>query len=285
MIALKRIVESQGAEGQYYDLGRDFATFRRAIDGSFEQVKAAFEKSIGEKLIGKRIRARASRGYKQYVKDYEFDVARISIDDYYDNYVIVAHDQSTSKSKEYFLKPGFKIQVLGPATGKPSPDKAPSGQAQQPDAAPPVQPAPQDAPMQQMPDPHPTSHEEPMREEKADTYDAYSIEQIVKDIKPWFGELVNDPRLTQHDGVRDFVVSLGWSTQGKDGSTISMFDLRLPKTMAKFRLTPEILTKLLSSVSKKVDGGKSNFELKSLNFDEKEDEFKLRLKKTAKSNV
>ena len=78
--------------------------FRRTIDGTSEQIKHKFEQAIGEKLNGKRVRARASRGYKQYVKDYEFDIVKISLDDYYDNYVVVAHDNTTPKPKEYFLK-------------------------------------------------------------------------------------------------------------------------------------------------------------------------------------
>jgi hypothetical protein len=287
MIALKRIVESQGSEGQYYDLGRDFANFRRAIDGSFEHVKATFEKSIGASLVGKRIRARASRGFKQYVKDYEFDVSRITLDDYYDNYVVVAHDENSGKKKEYFLKPGFKIQILGPATGQPSPDKAPNpaDMNQQPEAPNTVQPAPQDAPMQPAQVPQPTSHDEPMREDAGEkAYDAYPIEQIIKDIKPWFGTLIKDPRVVAHDGIRDFVTGLGWSTTIGD-NVVGLFDLRLPKAMAKFRLDQNILQTILASVNKKIGGGKSQFELKNFKFDDKEEEYQIRLKKTTKSNV
>ena len=83
-ISLKRILEQQGME-QFYDLGKDFSNFRRTIDGADEQIKQRFEQAINSKLNGKRIKARASRGYKQYVKDYEFDVVKVTIDDYYDN--------------------------------------------------------------------------------------------------------------------------------------------------------------------------------------------------------
>src|ERR1035437_3143126 len=123
MISLLRVVESYGAEGQYYDLGKDFSAFRRMIDGADQQVRQQYEKQISTKLVGKRIRAWASRGYKQFVKNYEFDVTRITLDDYYDNFVVVAYDNTTPKPKEYFLKPGFKVQILGPSTGQPSPQK------------------------------------------------------------------------------------------------------------------------------------------------------------------
>jgi hypothetical protein len=266
MIALKRLVEQQGSEGQYYDLGRDFSTFRRAIDGSFEQVKAAFEKSIGAKLIGKKIRARASRGYKQYVKDYEFNVSRITLDDYYDNYCVVAHDESSQKAREYFLNPGFKITILGPAdSNRPQPQT-------------PMTPAPQDAPMHTALAPKESpSHEEPMQEEKGNAYDAYSIEEIIKDIKPWFEQFLNDVRLGENNAMRDFVRGLGWK-RSVNGKTVAMFDLRLPNQMAKVKLTPEIVTNALSKANQKGDG-KTLFELKSLKYDEKTEETSLRVKK------
>lgn len=270
-IVLKRLLEQQGSEGQYYDLGRDFSTFKRAIDGSFEHVKATFEKAIGSKLVGKKIRARASKGYKQYVKDYELNVTRITLDDYYDNYCVVAHDESSGKSKEYFLKPGFKIQIVGPADAKRA------EQPQQPQA-----PAPQDAPMHTAAGPASTgqgmSHEEPMNE-KANPYDAYSIEEIIKDIKPWFSTFLKDPRVGENNAMRDFVKGLGWKTAGGDGKTVALFDLRLPNQMAKFKLTSEIVADVLNKSNLK-SGGKSLFELKNLQYDEKNEEFNLRLKKT-----
>mgnify|MGYP007002354048 FL=1 len=107
MLKLKKLIESYGAAGQYYDLGKDFANFRRMVDGATQQIRLQYEKIISSRLAGKRVRARSSRGYKQYVKDYEFDIVRISIDDYYGNYVVVAHDSTTPKPKEYFLRTEF----------------------------------------------------------------------------------------------------------------------------------------------------------------------------------
>ena len=62
MISLLRVVESYGVEGQFYDLGKDFSAFRRMIDGADQQVKQQYEKAISAKLVGKRVRASASRG-------------------------------------------------------------------------------------------------------------------------------------------------------------------------------------------------------------------------------
>ena len=111
MIKLKRIVESYGAEGQLYDLGQDFSAFRRMIDGADQQIRQQYEKQIASKLVGKRVRARASRGFKQYVKDYEFDVTKVTLDDYYDNFVVVAYDTLDSKTKRVF--PQARVQSSG----------------------------------------------------------------------------------------------------------------------------------------------------------------------------
>ena len=225
MISLKRIIEQQGATGQLYDLGKDFANFRRTVDGSFDQIKARFEHVIGEKLKGKRIRARASRGYKQYLKDYEFDVAKITLDDYYDNYVVVAHDNSSSKPKEYFLNPGFKIQILGPATNT----------AESPSPAAPVSPdKAQSQPMM------PAQPRQQVKENDKIQADAYSIESIIKDVEPWMNKLLKKP----DDTLRDFVKGLGWT---KDG--ISLFELVLPVSHMKVKPTKEILSKLVQTAN------------------------------------
>jgi len=248
-ILLKRIVEQYGADGQFYDLGRDFANFRRSIDGTFDQIKQRFEQMIGEKLNGKRVRARASRGYKQYVKDYEFDVTRITLDDYYDNYVVVAHDNTTPKAKEYFLKPGFKIQILGPATGQPS-----QGDKKEKAAAPLV--TPQENPTAAQAKPiAPVGGSPSVKEDVSSLddkpigtghYDAYPIDTIAQDIRGWLSKILVKPK----EAVRDFVVGLGWLKNVSKGKTVAMFDLKLPIKGVKLPLSTDNLTKLLRSANK-----------------------------------
>lgn len=136
---LKRIVEQMDTSAQYYDLGKDFSFFTQTIDTATETVKTRFEQAIASKLKGKKIRARASRGYKQFEKDYEIDVVNVSLDDYYDNYVVVVEG---SNNKEYFLKPGFKVQILG-ASESPEQEKPEQPQQQQQQQQQPPQPRPQ----------------------------------------------------------------------------------------------------------------------------------------------
>lgn len=277
MINLKRIVEQQGMEGQYYDLGVDFSSFKRMLDGSTDQIKQKFEKNIGAKLSGKRIRARASRGYKQYVKDYEFDVSRITLDDYYDNYVVVAHDNTTPKAKEYFLKPGFKIQILGAASGQPTQgDERPAVEKKPEPQQKPVVPNPDAAQSQPMA-PAGTSVEEPSVKENVGTghFDAYSIDTISQDIKSWLPSILRKP----NTAIRDFIKGLGWLKNLGNGRSIAMFDLKLPQAAIKVALTAANLKKLLGSADK--NGTISTrYEVTNVEPDVKNDEVIVRVKKT-----
>jgi len=241
-ISLKRIVEQTGADGQFYDLGKDFSNFRRSIDGTFDQIKQKFEQSIGAQLNGKRVRARASRGYKQYVKDYEFDVSKITLDDYYDNYVVVAHDNTTPKSKEYFLKPGFKIQILGQASGQPS-------QGVQTSTEKPEVPLP--SPSQPKEQPAAAAATVPVKEEgekksEKGYYDAYPVSAIADDIKGWMPNIL----VKREGSIRDYIKGLGWLRNMGKGKSVAMFDLKIPLKGVKIPLNPSNLQRLLSSANK-----------------------------------
>jgi hypothetical protein len=262
MIPLKCIVEYAILQGQSYDLGKDFAGFQRSLDGTTEQIKQKFEQSINTQLKGKRIRARASRGYKQFEKDYEFDVSRITIDDYYDNYVVVAHDESGKKHREYFLKPGSNIQIIGLASGVQHPDKSVQDQGQNiphvvasprvtgksPKATPPIK-------------------------ERASSLDAYSMESISDDINPWLKIFMKDPRL----GTKRFSKSLGWMRALPDGKIVAMYDLTIPFDELKVKLNPELMTNILTKVSRPSENADVQYILKGFQASKKE--YKVRIKK------
>lgn len=275
MISLKRIVEQQGADGQYYDLGKDFSNFRRYIDGSFAQIKQQFEQTIGAKLNGKRVRARASRGYKQYVKDYEFNVSKITLDDYYDNYVVVAHDNTTPKPKEYFLKPGFKIQILGPASGQPAVGGGTGHQSSPPQVA-----TPQTDPTKAQSEPMlPVTQGKVVKEDETSNvgtghYDAYPIDTIAQDIEPWLKKILKKPETA----TRDFIPALGWLKDMGHGKTVALFDLVLPINGVRVTLDKSNLTKLLQSGNR--DGTiQTRYELVSAEPDETKEDMHVRVKK------
>jgi hypothetical protein len=279
-ILLKRIVEQYGAETHLYDIGRDFANFRRTIDGSFDQIKQRFEQIIGSRLSGKRIRARASRGYKQYVKDYEFDVSKVTLDDYYDNYVVVAHDNSSPKPKEYFLKPGFKIQVLGSASGQPNQGEKkedPNISSEQP-VSPKVDPdGAQAQPMSSS-----AVNEPGVREASSSKsvgtghFDAYPIDTIEQDIKGWLSNILIKPE----ESIRDFIKGLGWLKSISHGKSIALFDLKLPIKGVKVPLNAQTLQKLLSSADKHGSTIDTTYQLVKAEEDEQKEEMSVRVKKT-----
>jgi len=255
MIALRRIVE-QSVQGQYYDLGQDFSNLKRALDGSNETIKQKFERDINSKLSGKKVRARSSRGFKQFEKDYEFDVSSVTIDDYYDNIVVVAHDNTNpKKSREYFLRPGFKIQVIG-LSGNPTQDA--KGQSIE---TPKVLASPEQGPPQ-------TKSSVPMKEE-AEHYDAYSIESIMDDLKLWLNDLLEDERL----GVKGFVKSIGWMAPMKQGKSIAVYDIEIPKEAITANLSDDTIQELLSKVSN------NNNQFKLIRFGETKTGYRARIKK------
>jgi len=286
MIKLTRIIEQTGYEGQYYDLGRDFANFGRNIDGADEQIKQKFERIIGSKLVGKRIKARASRGYKQYIKDYEFDAVKVTLDDYYDNYVVVAHDNTTPKAKEYFLKPGFKIQILGPATGQPSPQKGDKPGDMQPNASTtPAQPKkePDSAQHQQMalaPAGH-TPTEEPVREQEQEQrgtgfYDAYPIDDIAQDIKSWLPPFLVKPETA----LRDFIKGLGWQRNLGRGTSVSLYDLKVPANTIKPNTGIAKVRSAIVGASKQGSTIDVKYDLVKIEPDEARATWNIRIKKT-----
>lgn len=281
-ILLKRLIEQQDVTGQYYDLNKDFSTFKQTIAGADDQIKQRFENAIKSKLINKRINAEASRGYKQYLKRYSFDVANITIDNAYDNYVVVAHDNTTPKPKEYFLKPGSKIQILGPATGEPSPKKekqpipnapAPTQPKQNPNAA-------QHQPMVPAP-PGKTPSEMPMKEgSDASHYDAYSTNEISKDVKNWLPELLIKPETE----LNEFIKKLGWAKDLGNGKSVAMYDIKLPVNELKGKLTPEYLRSMLAKTNlSETNTNNSKCDLISMKLNDGEDEWQVRIKKTINS--
>jgi molybdopterin converting factor small subunit len=286
MIKLMRIVESYGAEGQLYDLGQDFAQFRRMIDGADQQIRQQYEKQIASKLVGKRVRARASRGYKQYVKDYEFDVSKITLDDYYDNFVVVAYDNTTPKPKEYFLKPGFKVQIIGPATGQPSPQKGgdPRFEKQNRIGSMPTSATQSDYQAQHQPmglaPSLPTQTSTPLKEDDEKDnglYDAYGVDQIEQDIKTWMPKLLLKPT-----SMRDFIRGLGWVKDLGRGTVVAMYDLVLPGNMMRPKVNQETIENLLAQASITPTPGQkmgTRYEIVKLEPDQKKGEWTLRIKK------
>ncbi len=102
--------------GQEYNIGSDFSQFEKTIAASTENSKNAFVTKLYSMVGNKKVLFRGSKGYRQPEKDYIINVKTVSVDFYYERYVVVFKDD---KDKDYFLKPGFKIKILGKADPKP----------------------------------------------------------------------------------------------------------------------------------------------------------------------
>ena len=95
-----------------FNVGVDFTNFERTIAAFTENAKNQFQTKLLNLVGNKKVFLRGSKGYGQPIKDYTINVKNVSIDFYYERYVVVFKDEN---DKEYFLEPGYKIKILGNA--------------------------------------------------------------------------------------------------------------------------------------------------------------------------
>ena len=98
--------------GQEFNVGLDFNNFEKTIAAFTENAKNLFQTKLLNLVGNKKVFLRGSKGYGQPIKDYTINVKSVSIDFYYDRYVVVFKDEN---EKEYFLEPGYKLKILGRA--------------------------------------------------------------------------------------------------------------------------------------------------------------------------
>ena len=116
----------QGNQGQQdsnlYDVKPELTDFESTVSQSTSQNKTNFQNKILSKIGNKQIQLRASKGYGQPEKDYIVNVSGVSIDFYYEKYVIVikGREQGKQKESEYFVKQPYQIKILGNAVVTPS---------------------------------------------------------------------------------------------------------------------------------------------------------------------
>jgi len=121
----------QGNQGQgqqdpnVYDAKFDLTDFESRVSQSTLQNKGNFQNKILSKIGNKQVQLRASKGYGQPEKDYIVNVSGVSIDFYYEKYVIIikGREQGKQKESEYFVKPPYQIKILGNAVVTPSAKK------------------------------------------------------------------------------------------------------------------------------------------------------------------
>jgi len=106
---------------QTYDVLPSFTEFDVKLKNSTEKLKLDLQRKIQDKILDKKVVMRAAKGYKQPEMDYTVNVTGVAVDYYYDKYVIivVGREENKQKTSKFFLKPGYKIKILGPADTKP----------------------------------------------------------------------------------------------------------------------------------------------------------------------
>lgn len=115
-----------GEQGQQdpnlYDAKLDLSDFESKVSQSTLQNKSSFQNKILSKIGNKQVQLRASKGYGQPEKDYLVNVSGISIDFYYEKYVIIVkgREQGKQKESEYFIKAPYQIKIIGNAVVTPS---------------------------------------------------------------------------------------------------------------------------------------------------------------------
>ena len=108
-----------------YDILTDFTKFDQQLKNSTESLKNNLQKQIQDKILGKKVVIRASKGYKQPEIDYTVNVTGVSIDYYYDRYmiIVIGREERKQKISKFFIKSGFKIKILGSADNLKPTDK------------------------------------------------------------------------------------------------------------------------------------------------------------------
>jgi len=108
-----------------YDILTDFTKFDQQLKNSTESLKNNLQKQIQDKILGKKVVIRGSKGYKQPEIDYTVNVTGVSIDYYYDRYmiIVIGREERKQKISKFFIKSGFKIKILGSADNLKPTDK------------------------------------------------------------------------------------------------------------------------------------------------------------------
>ena len=109
-------------DSNLYDAKSDLNDFESRVSQSTLQNKSGFQSKIMSKIGNKQVQLRASKGYGQPEKDYIVNVSGVSIDFYYEKYVIIVkgREQGKQKESEYFVKAPYQIKILGNAVVTPS---------------------------------------------------------------------------------------------------------------------------------------------------------------------
>ena len=117
---VRQNVNNQSVDMSDYDINTTFSDFDKELKSSTEDIKLKYQKAIQDKIVGKKVILRASKGYKQPEEDFTVNVIGVQIDYYYDRYyvIVVGREEKSQKVHKFFVMTGFTIKILGNSNKK-----------------------------------------------------------------------------------------------------------------------------------------------------------------------
>jgi hypothetical protein len=112
--AFTNTVQPSGDMAVKLDVGDVLQQFKDKVEEHTAKEKAQTEQSLLQKLKGKTVTLRASKGYKQAQKDYTINIKDVNIEWHYEDYFIVLVDQ---RNDNYFIIDGFPLKVQNSING------------------------------------------------------------------------------------------------------------------------------------------------------------------------
>lgn len=97
------------------DVSDIYQNFQSKLNNASNELKKSLQKSLLQKLLGKKIQATSSKGQGQVVSDYFIHVTGVEIDFYKNKYVVViiGKEEGKSSTKRFFLNANAPITVFG----------------------------------------------------------------------------------------------------------------------------------------------------------------------------
>lgn len=106
--AFTQIANPSSESSLTFNVDDTLEEFKDNVANHTRKEKANSEKALNDKLKGKTVTFRGSKGYKQAQKDYTIVVKNVNIQWHYEDYFVVVKDK---KNDEYFTIDGFPINI------------------------------------------------------------------------------------------------------------------------------------------------------------------------------
>lgn len=110
---LKSILHKENAES--FDVTSTYNTFQTKLNNLSNELKTSLQKSLLNKILGKKIKVTSSKGQGQMISDYIVNVTGVEISYVKNKYIIeiIGKEQGKSSTKRYYLDTNSPITIIG----------------------------------------------------------------------------------------------------------------------------------------------------------------------------